>query len=167
MRPCFQAVGRRSYAAASSSRFTIASTAPSTMRPAPPPPSLHISPAHFSPKRVLVLSKITRYEFEKQKHPHLDDTELAALVSWHFFQFACFSHCARFSISSSFLTFCSWLKRDQIWRKWRSSTTSTRIKRWKSCSASRRWIQTPVWRSVRLIDWLIVRLAKIQCPFIG
>ena len=72
------------------------------------------------------------------------------------FQFVCLWHCALFSISGSFLAFCSWLKRDQIWRKWRSSTTSTRIKRWKSCSASRRWIQTPVWCSGRLIDWLNV-----------
>lgn len=35
----------------------------------------------FSPKRVLILSKITRFEFEKRVHSDIDDKQLESLVS--------------------------------------------------------------------------------------
>ena len=68
------------------SPFTICATSGAgSAGPAPPPSRLKSShleknPATFDPKRVLVLTKITRYEFEKQKYPSLDDNELAVVV---------------------------------------------------------------------------------------
>lgn len=35
----------------------------------------------FKPKKVIVLTKITRYEYEKKKYAHLDDEALARYVS--------------------------------------------------------------------------------------
>ena len=35
----------------------------------------------FNPKRVLVLTKLTRYEFEKKRHADYDEQELRRHVS--------------------------------------------------------------------------------------
>jgi hypothetical protein len=69
-------------------KFTIASTSgPPKITSSPPSarphkPGLDGLSATFNPKKVLVLTKITRYEFEKKKYPNLTDDELAELVRW-------------------------------------------------------------------------------------
>ena len=35
----------------------------------------------FAPKRVLILTKLTRLDYERRTHPHLNDEQLAKLVS--------------------------------------------------------------------------------------
>ncbi|XP_042215720.1 NAD kinase 2, mitochondrial-like isoform X1 [Homarus americanus] len=36
----------------------------------------HLEPGNFKPKRVLILTKLSRYEFEKRRHPELTERQL-------------------------------------------------------------------------------------------
>lgn len=36
----------------------------------------HLEPANFKPQKVLILTKLSRYEFEKRRHPDLTEKQL-------------------------------------------------------------------------------------------
>ncbi|ROT72558.1 hypothetical protein C7M84_009053 [Penaeus vannamei] len=36
----------------------------------------HLEPANFRPQKVLILTKLSRYEFEKRRHPELTERQL-------------------------------------------------------------------------------------------
>lgn len=45
------------------------------------PPGKVISPMDFKPKKALVVTKVSRYEFERSKVSHLSETEFEDLLT--------------------------------------------------------------------------------------